>query len=185
MPMYRVRTVFTGVAGAPYYSNLYFAEEGGTAAQARGAVNAVWANMLAQFRTGLVFTIEQDVPVVDEVTGDVIRVDNGGAAYTGIGTSANDPLPPATQLLMRLRTGAYVNGREIRGRCFIPGMTENNSDQGVPVVGIRSTLDGLFASLVGSTNAQLVVWAKTRATYAVVNSASAWNQWSVLRSRRD
>lgn len=185
MPMYRVRTVFTGVAGTPWYSNLYFAEEGGTAAQARNAVETIWLNLMAITRDDVVYNIETDVSVIDEVTGDTIRVDNGGAVKTGAGSSTEDPLPPMTQALVRLRTGAYVGGREVRGRVFVPGLTEVASDLGVPTVAARNELQTRFSNVIALPDSIWVVWAKSRGVYAVVNATSVWNQWSVLRSRRD
>lgn len=185
MAMYRVRTVWTGVAGSPYYTNLYFTEEGGTAQEARNGVNVVFANMLASIRNDLTFTIETDVPVIDEATGDITRVEVTTTPLTGTGTSSEDPLPPADQTLMRLRTGAYAGGREIRGRVFVPGAVQTASDGGVPTVAHRNELNTRFAALVTLTSAQWVVWAKTRGVYAVVSSATAWDQWAVLRSRRD
>lgn len=185
MGIYRVRTVWTGVAGSPYYTNLYFTEIGGTAQEARNAVNAVFANMLASIRNDLRFTIETDVAVIDEVTGDIERVETTTTALTGVGTSTEDPLPPADQALMRLRTGVYNGGREIRGRVFVPGGVQTASDGGVPTVAHRNELNTRFAVLVTITSAQWVVWAKSRGAIAVVTSATAWDQWAVLRSRRD
>lgn len=183
--MYRVRTVFTGVAGSPYYSNLYFTQEGGTAAQARAAVNTFWEANKALITSNLKWSIENEVPLVDQVSGDVVGVDSDATSYVSQGTRSDTPIPYSNQVLARLRTGVYLGGKEIRGRIFIPGFTQisQNSDGviGSAAAGVATNLNALIAN----ANAQLVVWAKSKGTYAVVNSGSVWNQFAVLRSRRD
>lgn len=185
MPMYRVRTVFTGVPGTPYYSNLYFTQEGGTVAQARAAVNTFWEANKALITVNLKWSIELEVPIIDEVTGDVISVAAGTTTYTSQGTRTETPIPYSNQVLCRLRTGVFNGGREIRGRIFIPGFTQisQNSDGvvGTAAAGVATNL----AAMINSADAQLVVWAKSKGAYAVVNSGSVWNQFAVLRSRRD
>lgn len=185
MAMYRIRTVFTGVLGTPYYSNLYFALEGGTHVQARQAATNFWFAMSEDFVNDLLFTVEPDVAVLDEATGDVIQVLVDNAPKGRFGQSAATALPPATQILVRLRSGVFNSGREIRGRIFIPGVTVSQSNdgrvQGGTIVDVQAAIDAMIAD----QNAQLVVWAKTRGTYAVVNSATVWTEFAVLRSRRD
>lgn len=185
MPMYRVRTVFTGVAGTPYYSNLYFAQEGGTVAQARAAVNAFWEANKALITQNLKWIIENEVPVIDEVLGEVLSVESDVTSYQSQGTRTETPIPYSNQVLARLRTGAFAGGREIRGRIFIPGFTQISQDSDGVVVSAAAGIQTNLNALIASANAQLVVWAKSKGSYAVVNSGSVWNKFAVLRSRRD
>lgn len=185
MAIYRVRTVFSGVPGTPYYSNLYFAAEGGTIAQARTAVNAFWEANKALISSNLQWIIENEVPSIDEATGDILSVAADATSYQSAGTQSSSPLPYSQQFLVRTRTGAFSGGREIRGRVFIPGPTTISASAGAVVNTAASAINTNAAALVASANAQWVVWAKTKGEYAVINSTSVWNQFAVLRSRRD
>lgn len=183
--MYRVRTVMTGVAGSPYYSNLYFTQEGGTVAQARAAVINFWSGLASLMTDNTKLNVENDVPIIDEVTGDIISVATDPASGLISGTNVGTALPPATQALIRTRTGAFSGGREIRGRVFVPSMVTTSNDDGRVMVSAMNGINSEAAELIASANAQWVVWAKSKGQYAVINSASTWDQWAVLTSRRD
>lgn len=183
--MYRVRAVWTGVAGSPYYSNFYFTEEGGTAAQARLAVATFLSSIRSVVADNVTYVVENEVPVIDEATGDVIRVDFDAVVHSAAGQSTATMLPLSNQMLLRLRTGVFIGGREIRGRFFIPGQVVTSANDGTVLLATATAVQGFAATLIGSANAQWVVYAKTKGTYAVINAANVWNQFAVLTSRRD
>lgn len=185
--MLRVTSVFTGMAGAPYYSTHYFGgDTSGEASAAVTAVDGLWDGLSSELSSQLDVAINTDVEVVDPVTGlttGIFPTAGGGTAFTGSG----DPLPPATQLLIRWRTGQYVSGREIRGRTFVPGFLEAASSSGRPDTAMVGNINTLAASfLTASAGAgALVVYSPTRGQAADVTAASVWTEWAVLRSRRD
>lgn len=184
-PIYRIRTVFTGVAGAPYYSNLYFSSLGGTEEQARVAVYTLWQALATTLRSGMTGTVQADVPLIDPVTGDILNVNTGTDKITTF-TNSTAPLPPSNQGLVRLLTGAFVGGRQVRGRTFIPGLTIGASTTaGAVTSAIQTQLNTNFATLVGTANADLVVWSRKNGLWNAVNAATTWGQFGSLRSRRD
>lgn len=184
--MYRVTTVLSGplVVGGGI-SRFYFAETAGTAAQAHAAVVSFWNAVDEVMSTQVSFTVEGEIEEWDAATGTITGVDNTDP-YTATGTATGDPLPPATQGLIRWRTGFYTSGRELRGRTFIPGMTEgNNGSDGKPASGVRVVLGNAANSLRSGASHQLSVYSRTHATAAPVTSSSVWTEWAQLRSRRD
>lgn len=181
-----LRTVWTGVAGSPYYTTLRHLS---TAAISFEDFKAAWGTFLAtaksNYDNALVAQNSAEVRQIESTTGQTVGV---FTTTQGIwaGTSVGEALPPMTQLLIRLSTNNFTNGRRIRGRIFLPGQVENNnSTVGQPDAGYTGTLATALATMVTAMGNSLVIYSPTHRTYAVVQSATPWNQWAVLRSRRD
>lgn len=182
--MFRVSTVITGIPGGSYFHRFYFDDSTNTAQQAATATVTWWSAVDNLFANDLVWTVQPVVEVVDVTTGQItstVSVTGG----TGVGADATSYLPAATQILVRWRTTNFVNGREIRGRTFIPGATEAATADGVLDSTWVSTLNTANAALIASANAELVVYSPTHHTLGNVTAASVWTQFAVLRSRRD
>lgn len=182
--MYRVTTVFSGppVNGGGI-NQLYFDQGGGTAAQAHAAVASFWGEVDNLLQNSLSYVVEGEVELVDNITGQVEGIETTDNV-SGTGTLTGDPLPPNVQGLIRWRTGVYNNGREIRGRTFIPGMGEVQSVNGAPGGPTVAALTTAAGNLIGSSTSELVVWSR-KGQFATVVSGSGWNKWATLRSRRD
>ena len=186
----RLRTVWSGVAGSPYYTNLYFLTDA-TGTGMQDSCDA-WTDLIDAFSTSLatslVPTIDADVPLIDStnntltgsttVSGATVDCDGGG-----------DLMPPATQGLIRWRTDAVVAGRRLRGRTFLPGMTEGDGNAGGAVLpALKVSMDGYLATtFIPATQAAapLVVYGPTHFAFSEVVSGDMWEQFAVLRSRRD
>ena len=184
--MARVRTVFTGVAGTPWYSNLYFDDDGTAAGVYQTKVKDFWTAIFGgHVRSGVVATMENPIAIMN-VAGEVVSVVSGDGG-TVTGALSNDPLPPATQALLQLHTGVFVAGREVRGRCFIPGLTEADNSTGVPGATLISDIQDAASDLQGASgaNGAWVVWSKRNAVWEPVSDMICWNKYAVLRSRRD
>lgn len=200
MTIARVRTIFTGVAGTPWYSNLYFFDNGGTeiGPDAVTWVTAFWTSLSAVMQDSVIWTIEPEVARLDESTGQLTGVTATPGA-TGGGTQQVAALPWQTQGLIREFTGAFVNGRRVRGRTFIPGPTESSSDVGVPIGTYITALQNAADALIASSVSTWCVWARPfdgdpaavppkparTGTAHIIVSANVWDKWAVQRSRRD
>lgn len=182
--MYRVRTGITGSQGGQLLSTQYFNVIGGlTAADAVADLHTFWTAIRNYVANDLTFQIEAEVAQVDIGTGEVTGiVPVTSSAVTG--NEANDPEPWATQGLVRLRSGVYVAGREVRGRIFIPGPTYVQSSGGQPSSTYRTAIDAAMTTLLASANSELMVYSRKHRDAVPVLSATTWNQWAVLRSRR-
>lgn len=183
--MYRVTTLFSGplVTGGGI-NQFYFDEAAGTASAAAAAARAFWQAAADVMSTQVVWTVEGEVELVDE-TGAITGVESTDP-FTSNGSSTGDPLPIATQGLIRWRTGFFMGGRELRGRTFIPGVTEGlNGTDGKPNSGALIEMNQAPAALLGASGAEFRIFSRTKNASATVVSGSAWTQWATLRSRRD
>lgn len=185
--MKRVQTVFSGRPGTPYYSNLYFQETvTPNDDDLIAAVDAFWTAVLTYSSVGLTFVVSGEIATIDEVTGDILSVESNLSA-TGAGANSGNTMPPATQGLIRVLTPGYEGGRRVRGRIFVPSLTQAaGADR--PLTAVRSLWE--TASSVLSANAldsghEWVVWSKTNGLTRVITGYSAWSEYAVLRSRRD
>jgi hypothetical protein len=183
--MYRVRTVITGGGGGPYLSTFYFDEVGGgTAVNAVADTVAFWNNLRPVVWNGLRFDTEAEVAVVAESTGHVTSVvvtPGGGNTFNDSG----DPAPWATQGLIRWRTGTFIGGREVRGRTFVPGVTEASNTLGRPTPAYVTAITQAGLALIAMPNSTLVAWSKKNGDSAPTIAASGWTEFASLRSRRD
>jgi hypothetical protein len=184
--MLRFTTVMTGLAGAPYYSTQY--SGGTTVGEAQPGVDALetfWTSLSGYITNGLVITSVPEVDLLDPATGLV--TDTFPTTSWTFTSGGNAPLPKATQGLIRLRTSAFQAGRRIQGRIFIPALANDAQLGGVPstpfMVSAQAAGDTLATDM--SPAGDLVVWSRKAGLAANVSSTSPWNQFAVLRSRRD
>lgn len=190
--MLRVSTTMTGVQGAPFNSTHHFGGEDQTEAiAAADAIRAFWLALVPNFASGLSIQVNSEVEVVDEATGQTTGTFEHTTAAVPVGGSVA-PLAAATQGLLRWRTATFIAGRRLQGRTFIPKPPSTfNAAPGVPSGTYQANLlTAANALLAGDTAAGgLVVYSRPTdarpGASAPVVAASAWNQWAVLRSRRD
>lgn len=188
--MYRIRTTLTGVQGSPWLSTMYFDVAGGTAQDAADAVGVFWGAMDNSMVSAVQWATEAEVAQVNASNGNLVMV-HATTPVTGVGASATEVMPIATQGLVRWRTGSIANGREVRGRTFIPGLVEANNNSGVPTAAFVTMLNGAASALISDANSVLVVYhrgdpdAGSPGSKHTVTTGTAWSQFAVLRSRRD
>lgn len=193
--MLRVRTTFTGGQGAPYFSTFYFSSTvPETQADADGAnahTGAFWNSLEGAFTNQLSWATDGNVDVMspDGTLTGTFSV----TPQSGVGAETGDPLPRSNQLLIRWSTGVFVNGRQVRGRTFVPGLTELNSTNGAVGASTIALIQPAINTLALAVNPHLVVWSRPcddctpprLGEVAGVDSGSVWSQFAVLRSRRD
>lgn len=184
--MYRVTTIFSGtpVVGGGI-CRFHFSEAGGSPQAAHAAVVAFWQAAKVYVHSSVGMRVEPAIYSVNEGTGQITGFSTTDAV--GIqGTGVGDLLPPASQALIRWRTGFYLNGREVRGRTFVPGQQRNGqaADGSVAVTEVNG-LNTAGDALVNSSSAQLVVWSKANSLTVDAVDADTWGKFAVLRRRRD
>lgn len=182
---YRVRTVFNGPAGSPWLSTLYFDVAGGSAQQAANAAGAFFTAIQGLMSTTVTWATEPDVTTVNSALG-LATGSTPTTPVSGAGTVVTELLPRIAQGLVRWLTGSFPSGRQIRGRTFIPGLTESaNTTGGVVVAGNRTTIQTAANNLIADANSTLNVWSRAHGTFYPVSTADVWTQFASLRSRRD
>ena len=186
MALIRTSTVWTGTAGSPYFTQNYFLGAG-DAAHASSAIGALWTFLgaiAAYIDDNLVETISGDVEVIDVASGQITSVVSVAGAVQG-GTGAGDALPTLVQGLLRFNTPTYINGRQLKGRMYLPGMLESqNTVVGLPAAGMTGTVNTALATYIASA-ADPAVFSDTHHYAVSISSATMAPKWSYLRTRRD
>jgi hypothetical protein len=181
----RVKVNYTGASvTGPAVSRFHFTTALGSDQSCVDAVAAYFEAIDGQLSGTLSWASDSLVEYFDIATGETQSL-GSTTPFTGTGSGDGQQLPLTTQGLISWRTGAYLAGREIRGRTFVPGFTETGSDAGRPTSGVISAMVNAAAALVAETDIDFVVWTKTHGTAAVVVGADVWSEWASLRSRRD
>jgi hypothetical protein len=181
----RVRTDLETTATNPMLSTMFFTADVVTPAAARAAVGAFWGSLGSAMSQNVDWVVEHEVERINVETGHLVSVLTDSTDWIGSGTIDSEELPQATQGLIRWSTGTIAGGRRLQGHTFIPGTTENMSDNGVP----SSTLLGKYqtaADLLATDDTDAnVIWSRRHGVAAIASSGRPWAEFAVLRSRRD
>jgi len=184
--MYRIRTVHTGVAGSPFYTNMFFASDG-TLPTAQDCVNAVdtfWDGLNLRLTSAMTGVIGPGTTEIDAVTGQPVFVQPTTQAVQSYANTV-EQLPHFTQGLIRWNTGVFNNGRQIIGHTFIPGFCEDhNTAIGTPTAAAIASMQNAADALIADSGNIMVVYSRVNASPAVVTSASVSGNWGILASRR-
>lgn len=194
--MLHIRSVATGVAGSPFYTNLYFDATMANRNIALARTRTFWSDLASVMRTGLVTNVQSDVREIDPVTGTVLDIQAGTEQAPVTGTAAGSATPPATQGLIQLLTPSVRRNRRVRGRIFVPGvMNSAVTGTGTAIAAYQTSLQAAATTLATiAPTCALVVWSRpieitgpvvAPGQMSTVTSASTWEQFAVLRSRRD
>nr|CRY96194.1 hypothetical protein [uncultured prokaryote] len=184
--MLRIRSVWTGVGGSPWYSNLYFDGTGSVDAQScADNVADFWATFTLVWMPNLSVSVESFVAVVDPVSGDVTGGHTIDVPDPVTGSGSGGTLPTSTQALLSMNTPIYIAGRNLRGKLYVPGLTEGvNTNNGTPdPIYVQPMAEAL--EILADAGPDLVVWSRKNGITAPVSSVTASTKWAVLRSRRD
>lgn len=197
--MYRVRTILTGVAGSPWYSNFYFdpSAEFGEAGLTT-AVHDYWASLKGGIHTGISIQVQPDIAVIDPELGEITDYVSSPVAVVS-GTDSTRPLPYQTQVLTRFNTGGVVAGRRVIGHTFTPGVCEyslgaDGQFTTTWVAELQNAANTLRTYTAGGLISGLCVWSRPKHVGGVlvragsthlVNGCATQAKPAVLRSRRD
>lgn len=184
--MLRIRTVLTGTTGGPFLSTMYFggADDQTAANNANAAVGAFWGSVDNFLGNSLSWSTAAEV--VKMSTSGVVSATFAVTPISGAGGATGVYMAPASQGLVRWRTGSYIGGREVRGRTFIPAVTQANSTSaGGPGTTFVTGVNTAAATLISDPNSELIVWSKRWSSTATALTGSMWGSYAVLRSRRD
>lgn len=184
----RIRWVWSGVAGAPYYSSLVVDDQDGDVDYYTAKIEDFLDDVAAYQVNDITWALPPTHEVFDIDTGQVVGIATSNSR-SGAGTDAGSMLPRATQVKISLHTGEFVNGRELRGALFLPALQSGvNSAAGKldesTAVAIETLAEFLFLDSSGFNHAG-AVYSPTHRVSALVESVAVNREFSVLRSRRD
>jgi hypothetical protein len=180
----RYRSLFSGLGGSPAVTTMWFdPAEGLNPQDLSDRVAAFWLEFNTILANNLSIQVDSIVDSVDSDTGEVTS-STGVTPHAAIaGGNGSDALPWADQVLVQLRTGVRFGGRELRGRMFIPGFTEEAINDGQVHPTTAAAVQSAAQDL--ADEADQVVYSPTKREFADVSTTDVWNQFAVLRSRRD
>ena len=180
--MLRLAINFTGVNEGTSIMHFTPAEDDLTAAQAAAdAVDDFIVSFLGFVSNAQLAQVDTEVLVVNESTGQTTGV-LPVTSEARTGTDAANALPNATMALFRWRTGVFFAGREIRGRTFWPGLTETSNSATGNFSGAADLTADATAFIAAS---DLAIYSPTRGIATNVTVGTCWDEFAVLRSRRD
>lgn len=178
----RVHVAYSGPGGGGLGSFYFHADD--ASADCEEAVGTLLAAVDGTWSDQWHWATLPTVDFIDTANGQITSSATV-TGHSGGGGSGTAPVPTTSQVLFQLRTGVRVAGREIRGRMYIPGLTEGaNNGQGAIETSTLSDLQGWVNSFVGDGDTTPVVWSRKNGTYEDIDSITVWGQWAVLRSRR-
>lgn len=171
--------------GTPYFSITHHIGEGSTAASAaQSKVMDFWGDLAPSMGDGLVISVVESA-LVAEPTGQ--KADEYPITAAPVeGSATAELLPPSNQALLRLKTGIFLGGRQVSGRIFVPALNLDASDGGRLNPATPAILEAAVTNnLIGTDDGDLQVYSKKNGAAYNVTSVSCWEEWAVLRSRRD
>lgn len=187
MALWRIRILYSGTpVNGPAISTFHWQSEVQEAQDAVDSLSAVYDEWIDSMVAQLSITVDSEADILNPATGEV----TGIAAVTpwtktgGVGSAS--ALPNAVMALVRWRTGVFIGGKEVRGRTFLPGFASGfvTADGNVPAGQLTSLNAGATIWRDAGDNAS-VVYSRTHGVAHPIVSASAWNEYATLRSRRD
>jgi len=165
---------------------------GALATESVARVRAGWNAVTSAVGVGCTWTPNLVVDEIDENTGGIVNQVAAAAPAAVTFGATGDFLPLQTQVILQYQSALFINGRRVRGRSYIPGLTEtSNAAGGVPSAGTLTTFaafnTALGTTILTATNQR--VWHRPNALgvgglSAVVTTRSVSSSYGVLRSRR-
>lgn len=182
----RVSLVWSGLSGAPYFTQLFFGHEAGNATPTATAVKNLLNNLAPTMQTGLTVQQNPEQVIIDTALGEPVGLEVATAQPLVTCTATGDALPWATQGVVRLPTSIYNSGHRLRGHFFLPGMMEAANINGVVAAPTLTQYNGFLSTFwtATQTSGALAVWTRAHRGWASAEGAFMWGQWGVLRSRR-
>lgn len=181
--LFRVRTAITGGPGGAELSTQFFNAASTTEQDAADAVRAFWATCASRISAAYTFQVESLVYSIDSANGQATST-AGTTTLPVTGGDLGEKLPGNVNGVVRVHTGLFIAGRELTGKIWIPGPTENYNASGVPDSTYRSVVDGALNAMLVTPANGYVVWSRKHFQFFAVTSGSTWTQWGTLRSRR-
>lgn len=183
----QILTDWTTASGAGKVTVMYF--DGATSITTqRTALTTFWQAVDDALDDSVTWAIRNAGVVVDDGSGTLTGSWSSGSVVSGVGLGVTEPLPDATQTLIRWNTPNIVNGRFLRGRTYVPGLSSLNVDEG-NVRAAAITLIGAAATALVGSGAGLRVWhrpiAGSGGASFSATSAAVWPEFAVLRRRRN
>lgn len=178
----RVRVGWSGWSGGPGVSTFYTAAPPTSAQLA--AIRGLFSTLQAGIPVGIVTQVENTGQQIDTVTGKAVDVWTAGAQAAVNGTAAGAYAAPCG-VMIRWNTGAFTNGRLLRGKTFfVPIAATAYSTDGTLdsayVANVQTGINTFITNMSGG----LAVYSRRYQTSITATSGTLMDKAVVLTSRR-
>lgn len=201
--LYRVKSRWSGFAGAPGYTILHFRDFNapdpgngdGTVEEATAAVERVqtfFGALASILPSSVSIDVEREVDVIDDSDGSLV---NSLASTSGGIVQGTGPATYAAPVgaVVNWRTGSVRNGRRLRGRTFlVPLSSANFNATGVLIPAVQTIIQNAANDLASTQlTPDLMVFGRPSSATAsdgvsaVVTAANVPSLAAILTSRRD
>jgi hypothetical protein len=186
----RYRVTSSDESGNPYLTTFY---QGATAdpTAVADAIQAFFDAVKNYQSSGWTWVLESNYSVLQVEDGSLLSEAEVGVSVGGGGTDTSALLPRQVQGLVQWRTISIISRRLVRGKTFIPGLTQSASDHGSPASGFVLAMTTAGSAYLAAAPSPLVysrpILHGPKAREGLVSditSATAWDTFANLRSRR-
>lgn len=188
----QIITYWTTINGGGKVSVMYFTS-GNPVEDQRDSLEQLFDSCMAACDNSTSFVIRTEGVEVDDANGVLLGAWNDTTARTGTGAGAGEPVADASQILIRWRTPAIVEGRFVTGRTNVPGMGNGNLVNGNVGTSAQAIITGAANQLVNDA-VGFGVWHRPLkdddgnvirdGSFHEADSGNCWTELGVLRRRR-
>lgn len=176
----KVTITWTGWPGGPGYSTMYFVAE---ATPPLAAIQAFWSSLRPYIPTGITLQVQNTGVGLSVATG---KPDGSWAGAVQPALTASAPAQYAGPVggCFEWKTGAFLNGHQLKGRTFIVPFSSSNYDGNGTITDSMVTIMNTAATNLLAVTPNLAVYSPTNSTYRVASSGRLLDKACVMRSRR-
>jgi hypothetical protein len=129
------------------------------------------------------FTLESEFREFDPATGQTtaLHAFPGVQIWNEVGSSSSVTHPQQTCILVRWRTGTWVNGKQVTGRSYLPYPSASSGGNQVSSTAVND-IAGHAATMIAA--ASFHIYSPTNHAIYQITSASVWSDYAVQRRHR-
>lgn len=173
-------------SGSEFVTVMFFDILDDVAAQ-REAVGDFWRGFATSMSTLWAWRVRTEGRELSDSSGGLTGAWSESTTQSGTGSSTNEALPEASQVLIRWKTDTIAGSRFLQGRTFVPGIIVQASQDGeVDPPALASF--GALATALRTADVGFGIWHRPRSgsggLFRAATSSSVWSEFAVLRRRR-
>lgn len=180
-------TEWTGLGSSPKLSIMYFLPGSASVQSQRADLGNLWDDLLPLMSNETSYVIQNTGRELNVGSGILESLWADSAVHDGVGGSAVESVPDATQALIRWRTTGIIQGRLLQGRTFLPGFSANTIVAGNLSTGAQATINAALQAFIAA-NSGFAIWHRPKngvgGSAVAVSAGSAWSEFAVQRKRR-
>lgn len=177
---------WNGVGMQPSLSVLHFVDTI-SIGDARNALGAALNSLEPLLANPTTYSVRTEGRSFESTTGTLVGSWTSTSPFQGNGTGGSQPVSNATMLLLKSNTNTIFNGRFLKGRTFIPGVSIDFLNGGEFDAQTQDFVTDIFTPGFAAASGH-VIWSRPTDTrsgsFAPVAVYTVWGEAAVLRRRR-